>query len=356
MSNNYYQPNSGGSQDQYGGGGYGNMNMHQGSQGGGGYGNMNMHQGSQGFNDRGFNDRGGQYGMGGGDQMQGGQRGGNNAPPQQGGGMQQGFGGQPDFVNAAVQEAAFQYGSTFAAAGKDYVDKNLGKYITLQTFNFYFCVSNSYVLNKIKLLLFPFRHKSWARRQYNNRMSNQTEYLPPRDDVNAPDLYIPSMAFVTYILLCGLALGTQGKFKPDALGVTASAAFGWLFIEVGMIYLGFYLLNVSGDVHILDVFAYCGYKYVGCVLTVICTIVSGSNIFAATALSLYLGFSVAFVVVKTLRLVILPESSSSNFLSSHNKRRNYFLLLIAALQVIATYSATRVEFKSLGHLDGHHAL
>ena len=31
--------------------------------------------------------------------------------------------------------------------------------------------------------------------------------MGPRDDVNAPDLYIPIMSFVTYVLVYGLALG-----------------------------------------------------------------------------------------------------------------------------------------------------
>lgn len=37
--------------------------------------------------------------------------------------------------------------------------------------------------------------------------------MAPRFDVNAPDLYIPAMGFITYILVAGLALGTQNKYK-----------------------------------------------------------------------------------------------------------------------------------------------
>lgn len=35
--------------------------------------------------------------------------------------------------------------------------------------------------------------------------------VAPRFDVNAPDLYIPVMAFITYVLVAGLALGTQNR-------------------------------------------------------------------------------------------------------------------------------------------------
>jgi len=36
--------------------------------------------------------------------------------------------------------------------------------------------------------------------------------VAPRFDVNAPDLYIPAMGFITYILVAGLALGTQNRY------------------------------------------------------------------------------------------------------------------------------------------------
>lgn len=40
----------------------------------------------------------------------------------------------------------------------------------------------------------------------------QNTPVAPRFDVNAPDLYIPVMAFITYVLVAGLALGTQNRY------------------------------------------------------------------------------------------------------------------------------------------------
>lgn len=37
--------------------------------------------------------------------------------------------------------------------------------------------------------------------------------VAPRFDVNAPDLYIPAMGFITYVLVAGLALGTQNRYR-----------------------------------------------------------------------------------------------------------------------------------------------
>lgn len=33
----------------------------------------------------------------------------------------------------------------------------------------------------------------------------------PRTDINAPDLYLPTMAFVTYVLLTGYFMGTKDQ-------------------------------------------------------------------------------------------------------------------------------------------------
>ena len=40
------------------------------------------------------------------------------------------------------------------------------------------------------------------------------------------------MAFITYILLSGLSLGSQGRFDPEKLGEITSMATGWIVLEV----------------------------------------------------------------------------------------------------------------------------
>lgn len=69
-------------------------------------------------------------------------------------------------------------------------------------------MSNSYVLNKIQVLLFPFLHKGWARIVEQMDDNGQVgAYAAPRSDLNAPDLYIPLMSFVTYIIIVGFLSG-----------------------------------------------------------------------------------------------------------------------------------------------------
>ena len=42
-------------------------------------------------------------------------------------------------------------------------------------------------------------------------------FLPPRQDANAPDLYIPVMAFGTYLVLCSLAMAASKRWSPDSM-------------------------------------------------------------------------------------------------------------------------------------------
>lgn len=93
-------------------------------------------------------------------------------------------------------------------------------------------------------------------------------FLPPREDVNSPDMYIPVMAFVTYILLSTLLAGLRGAFRPELLGLTATNAFAVVVIELLLLKFGTYLLNISNESQWLDLVAYSGYKFVGVIATV----------------------------------------------------------------------------------------
>lgn len=94
------------------------------------------------------------------------------------------------------------------------------------------------------------------------------EYLPPREDVNSPDMYIPVMAFVTYILLSTLIAGLNGKFEPQLLGITFTNASFIILLELIVLWGGRYFLNISSESQIYDLVAYSGYKFVGVIVTI----------------------------------------------------------------------------------------
>ena len=57
-------------------------------------------------------------------------------------------------------------------------------------------------------------------------------------------MYIPTMGFITYILLAGWSLGSAGEFDPARLGDIASSATGWIVLEVLITLFALFLLQV----------------------------------------------------------------------------------------------------------------
>lgn len=86
--------------------------------------------------------------------------------------------------------------------------------------------------------------------------------MQPRDELNAPDLYIPIMAFVTYVLVSGYLLGIDGSFSPEKLGLQASSALAWLLFEVVVIMMTLYLSSIKCGLGFFHLMSYCSYKFV----------------------------------------------------------------------------------------------
>jgi hypothetical protein len=191
-------------------------------------------------------------------------------------------------MNDATAQIGVQFGKQALTAGQAYLDSHVVRLLPLAHLKHSFNVSNSYVVNKIRLVLFPWRHRPWSRTVERNESTGVAEgWKPPRDDINCPDLYIPGqssppsvrdeypsdlttdkpplavMALVTYILLSGVAAGKAGTFDPRILGQSASRAFGILLLEFVCIRLGCYLLGIGEEGTVVDLVSYEGYKFVG---------------------------------------------------------------------------------------------
>jgi len=57
-------------------------------------------------------------------------------------------------------------------------------------------------------------------------VGGRLSYKPPVQDINAPDLYIPLMAFGTYIVVAGYALGVLGRF------IRFTRNTSWVYLEL----------------------------------------------------------------------------------------------------------------------------
>uniref|UniRef100_A0A4W3K115 Protein YIF1 n=1 Tax=Callorhinchus milii TaxID=7868 RepID=A0A4W3K115_CALMI len=242
--------------------------------------------------------------------------------------------GQGFLSDPTMSNLAMVYGTSLANQGKDIVDKNIDRIIPVSRLKYYFAVDTVYVGKKLGLLLFPYMHQNWEVRY------QQDTPVAPRVEVNAPDLYIPAMAFITYLLVAGLALGTQSRFSPEVLGIQASSALVWLVMEVLAVLLSLYLVTVNTDLTTIDLVAFAGYKYVGMIMGVVAGL-----IFGKTGYCVALGWcciSIVVFMIRTLRLKILSEAAAEGVLvrGARNQLRMYLTMAIAAIQPLFMYWLT----------------
>ncbi|WPG97770.1 Hypothetical protein R9X50_00055100 [Acrodontium crateriforme] len=270
-----------------------------------------------------------QYGYGG--QQQGQQA--------QGGYGHPAFGG---FMNDQTAQMGFQLGKSAAMAGQEYVEQNFNRYVNVSALKHYFNVSNGYVLSKLLLVLFPWRHRPWSRQTQHSTdappgSGAAASFLPPREDINSPDMYIPTMAFVTYILLSTLIAGLNGKFEPQLLGITFSNASVIIFLELLVLWLGRYFLNISSESQIYDLVAYSGYKFVGVIVTIAVAAVfnrgQGTGGWVGWTVFAYTFMANAFFLLRSLKYVLLPaDAGAANPLArAQRNRRTQFLFIYSYL-------------------------
>lgn len=217
-------------------------------------------------------------------------------------------------------------------------------FLRLHRLRYYFHVDNRYVLKKLQIILFPFVHKKWER-SYES-MDAGAQFKAPMEDHNAPDLYIPTMAFMTYILLMGYTLGTFGQFTPEVIGVTASSTLFALALEVAIAKLGFYLVGATVRPPVVcDLIALSGYKYVSMIVMMILGLAWTPGYLFYSGV-LFFGGGNGFFFIRSLRMAILQKPAETlpnqSMQDPHaTQRQNYFLITMGALQLIFSYFMIR---------------
>jgi len=240
-------------------------------------------------------------------------------------------------MNDATAQFGMQLGQSAVSAGQQYMQRNFGTFIPgLGVLKHHFNVSNSYVIQKLKIVTFPWRHRPWTRKMHRSEQG-ASEWGPPRDDINSPDLYIPTMAFVTYILLAALQTGLQERFHPEIFGVTASKALAVVIIDYVFVKLGCYFLNIQGTSQSFDLVAYGGYKFVGVIITIIAGLL-GFGRMVYTSVFFYTFAANGFFLLRSLRSVVLPDVAGApghvgTVSHAQRSRRITFLFLIAVTQL-----------------------
>ncbi|KAI7824280.1 YIF1-domain-containing protein [Kickxella alabastrina] len=264
------------------------------------------------------------------------------------------LGTQPNFANpygAFAQNLqnnqAAQLGMQFAGSAmnamQENMQQNVSKYVSMRQLKHYFEVSNIYVLAKLKTLLFPWLQKQWHRHAERDQTGQVVGYKAPRADMQSPDLYIPTMGLVSYIIAIGVIIGRLGVFHPEDLGYTASSAMGIVVFEVLLVRMFCYLLNVGAEMQFLDIVAYSGYKFVPTILVVL--LKPWAPWWMTWIAFFYFGFALAFFMIRSMRYALIPEAAEAVMgVSTHRKRRVHFLFIIAMMQFL--YIWVLIQYKS----------
>merc|ERR1719445_1153790 len=224
---------------------------------------------------------------------------------------------------------AMDFGSKVIQQQQQQVQGMVDKYISVGQLKYYFAVDNTYVSKKLGLLIFPFIHSDWSIRY------SHDEPVQPRYELNAADLYIPSMAFVTYILVVGYMLGLQDRFSPEVLGTTSGSALTMVILELIMIYLTTRIMSINTNLKMFDTMAFCMYKYVGMIFSlVVGMFFSSSGYYPALA---YISLALALFLFRTLHLRVEPEVHG---VENHGKRKIWLLFTMVGLQPLIMWWLT----------------
>ena len=130
--------------------------------------------------------------------------------------------GDDNGAQAAIQKAATDAMTNYAVGRvRNVYEENKGwiSFLSFDALKVYFDVTNTYVLHKLKIILLPFLVKEEEWRQGGSMHATVSDYdddidgagvssgNTPKNNLQAPDLYIPLMSFVTYLLLTGFYHG-----------------------------------------------------------------------------------------------------------------------------------------------------
>ncbi|KAM3717919.1 Protein YIF1B-A [Dirofilaria immitis] len=228
------------------------------------------------------------------------------------------FSGQ--FMSDPMLNAAKHISGQFAIQQK----KKLTEYLSAFQLKYYFSVDNTYVGKKLGLILFPFLHRDWS-----VKYDSSGSPVPPRSDVNAPDLYIPLMAYVTYILISGFVLGTQKRFTPEQLGIITTNALAYLIFENLIITITRYIMNISESLTFWHSLAYSGYKFVGMNVCLLVFVLGGKSFYYWVLA--YVSCAVVFFLLRTVKTFLMDVQNAYNEYGGR-KRKVYLMLFIAFTQ------------------------
>lgn len=169
----------------------------------------------------------------------------------------------------------------------------------------YFDVDNTYIAQKMRLMLFPFWNENPA--------------------LYRPDLYVPIMSFTTLLLLKCFVLGLGNRFHPEALCLSFTRHLCFHGLLVLAYKLAAYLCGAP--LAPLDLAAFAGYKFFAALVARLAHLLPAGR--------------VLFVYPFVAFFFFLARSLKSQLLSEDSHRRYIYLLfgIVASELLLALFIA-----------------
>lgn len=198
----------------------------------------------------------------------------------------------------------------------------------------YFNVTHGYVLRKALWQLVPLPSEKsrdgeiTADKDWTARVLHGLEV-----QIEVPDAYIPTMGFVTYVILYCLIQGLQDHFHPDMLSSTLTFAVVVLILETTAAKVALFVVGAV-DAPVVDLVALLGYKYFHLSVQLIVGIVIGGGWNPSGALYSLLAWGLAISCGVALWQVLqrLPRMQPSG--SSQECVNDMHKIVIKALPVL----------------------
>ncbi|KAJ5519278.1 Hrf1 [Penicillium expansum] len=266
------------------------------------------------------------------------------------------FGG---FMNEPTAQMGFQVGKSAMAAGQEYMENNFNRYVSIPALKHYFNVSNSYVLNKLILVLFP--------GDTNPGPDSKPGWLQPRSKWSNPAatilVHVPASSRRPE--LAGYVYSRHGSghiysavsvtgWIPGASGVDYHHGHCCDRLRDSMLKLATYILNINNDSQLLDLVAYSGYKFVGIIVTMVTSEIfnpgQGTRGWVGWTVFAYTFLANAFFLLRSLKYVLLPDSTDSAMhagsmqavaRSQRNRRGQFLFVYSYAVQFIFMWVLSR---------------
>lgn len=181
-------------------------------------------------------------------------------------------------------------------------------YFSLEGLKPYFDIDNKYVLVKLRYLFLPFLKDKSANSEY------ESKYC-----IEYPDLYLPIMSFITYVLFINFKTAIQSPqtFNPQTLSRILSKDLSLYIINAAIVKLLMFIF-LNNPLGFTDICSLVGYKFVYMVIFVML------SVFMSTKTIRYIAF-----IILGLLSALFSRKSLNKKLSDETFKHTIILACLA---------------------------